>query len=80
MPGIVIGDSPLKIKIMRDKLVVPLILADQIRLPREEAGSQAPLEFFIFSGKTGVNAAGHVRKIIPAGDARNGLCRLLFPP
>ena len=56
---------PLKIKVMCDKLVFPLIFPYKGCLPGQKFRHQAPLEFFKFTAQTAVDRPSHIGKILP---------------
>ena len=57
--------GPVKIKILRDELVVALVLTNDVRLPGEKLRDEGALEALEFRGETLVDRAAHVREISP---------------
>ena len=57
--------GPVKIKILRDELVVTFVLFDNVRLPGEELCDEGALKTLKFCGKTLVDRAAYIRKIRP---------------
>ena len=60
--------SPVKIKVMRDKLVFPRILLHNIRLPLQIIIHQCSLELLEFRTETSIDRSAHIRKILPRID------------
>ena len=57
--------SPLKVKILGDKLVFPFIFPHNICLPGQKFRHKAALEFLKLTAQTAIDGPSHIREILP---------------
>ena len=60
--------TPLKIKIMCNKLILSFVFIHNICLPAKEPVNQGSLEFFKFCAKASIDRTTYIREIFPGID------------